>query len=65
MDKRSVILKRVNNVIKDLLLSGDRELILLGELLRLIVKTLNRPKDFVGIVVTVMKYVRNLIGRSN
>lgn len=65
MDKRSVILKRVDNVIKDLLLSGDRELILLGELLRLIVKTLNRPKDFVGIVVTVMKYVRNLIGRSN
>jgi len=57
MDKRSVILKRVDNVIKDLLLSGDRELILLGELLRLIVKTLNRPKDFVGIVVTVMKYV--------
>jgi len=65
MDKRSVILKRVDNVIKDLLLSGDRELILLGELLRLIVKTLNRPKDFVGIVVTVMKYVRKLIGRSN
>ena len=65
MDKRSVILKRVDNIIKDLLLSGDRELILLGELLRLIVKTLNRPKDFVGIVVTVMKYVRNLIGRSN
>ena len=65
MDKRSVILKRVDNVIKDLLLSGDRELILLGELLRLIVKTLNRPKDFVGIVVTVMDYVRKLIGRSN
>ena len=65
MDKRSVILKRVDNVIKDLLLSGDRELILLGELFRLIVKTLNRPKDFVGIVVTVMKYVRKLIGRSN
>ena len=65
MDKRSVILKRVDNVIKDLLLSGDRDLILLGELLRLIVKTLNRPKDFVGIVVTVMGYVRKLIGRSN
>jgi len=65
MDKRSVILKRVDNVIKDLLLSGDREMILLGELFRLIVKTLNRPKDFVGIVVTVMKYVRKLIGRSN
>ena len=65
MDKRSVILKRVDNVIKDLLLSGDRDLILLGELLRLIVKTLNRPKDFVGIVVTVMKYVRGLIGKSN
>jgi len=65
MDKRSVILKRVDNIIKDLLLSGDRELILLGELLRLIVKTLNKPKDFIGIVVTVMKYVRSLIGRSN
>ena len=65
MDKRSVILKRVDNVIKDLLLSGDREMILLGELFRLIRKTLNRPKDFVGIVVTVMKYVRGLIGKSN
>ena len=61
MDKRSVILKRVDNVIKDLLLSGDRDLILLGELFRLIVKTLNRPKDFVGIVVTVMKYFTPLL----
>ena len=65
MDKREGIKKRLNNIINDLLLSGEKDLILLGELLRLIVKTMNRPKDFVGVVVTVMDYVRALIGKSN
>ena len=65
MDKREGIKKRLNNIINDLLLSGEKDLILLGELLRLIVKTMNRPKDFVGVVVTVMDYVRDLIGKSN
>ncbi len=65
MDKREGIKKRLNNLVNDLLLSGEKDLILLGELLRLIVKTMNRPKDFVGVVVTVMDYVRDLIGKSN
>lgn len=65
MDKRDGIKKRLDNIVNDLLLSGEKDLILLGELLRLILKTMRRPKDFVGIVVTVMDYVRNLIGKSN
>ncbi len=65
MDKRDGIKKRLDNMVNDLLLSGEKDLILLGELLRLILKTMNRPKDFVGIVVTVMDYVRSLIGKSN
>lgn len=65
MDKRDGIKKRLDNIVNDLLLSGEKDLILLGELLRLILKTMRRPKDFVGIVVTVMDYVRSLIGKSN
>tara|TARA_B100000676_G_C17316485_1_gene454544 strand:- start:55 stop:252 length:198 start_codon:yes stop_codon:yes gene_type:complete len=65
MDKRDGIKKRLDNIVNDLLLSGEKDLILLGELLRLILKTMKRPKDFVGIVVTVMDYVRSLIGKSN
>ena len=62
MDKRDGIKKRLDNIVNDLLLSGEKDLILLGELLRLILKTMRRPKDFVGIVVSVMDYVRSLIG---
>ena len=65
MDKRDGIKKRLDNIVNDLLLSGEKDLILLGELLRLILKTMTKPKDFVGVVVTVMDYVRSLIGKSS
>ncbi len=65
MDKRDGIKKRLDNIVNDLLLSGEKDLILLGELLRLILKTMAKPKDFVGVVVTVMDYVRSLIGKSS
>tara|TARA_B100000676_G_C17764475_1_gene673366 strand:- start:457 stop:654 length:198 start_codon:yes stop_codon:yes gene_type:complete len=65
MDKRDGIKKRLDNIVNDLLLSGEKDLILLGELLRLIMKTMAKPKDFVGVVVTVMDYVRSLIGKSS
>ena len=48
MDKRDGIKKRLDNIVNDLLLSGEKDLILLGELLRLIMKTMAKPKDFVG-----------------
>ena len=65
MNKREGIKKRLDNIVNDLLLSGEKDLILLGELLRLILKTMAKPKDFVGVVVTVMDYVRSLIGKSS
>lgn len=65
MNKREGIKKRLDNIVNDLLLSGEKDLILLGELLRLIMKTMAKPKDFVGVVVTVMDYVRSLIGKSS
>ena len=65
MNKREGIKKRLDNIVNDLLLSGEKDLILLGELLRLIMNTMAKPKDFVGVVVTVMDYVRSLIGKSS